>query len=258
MSRTLARRLPLVLGAALALSIASPLSAYVIILKDGSRIVAKEKPSIEGDKLVFVTKIGTVQSVPAAEYDQKRTEDENKLIAGGDALVLNAPGGKTTLQPISGKRPNLSQYIKDHKETNLVLKEQPKGLTRVSTAGPAEKSGGEKTAGESPLDPTTSDTFVRALEASGIKGPRLTAVSHGVRVQAVADSEQQVFAAIGAVARGLKETRAAGRSVDKAEVWLLTTTGLSAGRFDVSPEDADALLNGKVGVAKYFMANVIF
>ena len=69
---------------------------------------------------------------------------------------------------------------------------------------------------------------------------------------------QQVFAAIGAAARGLKESRASGRSVDKVELFLASATGENAGKFKISPEDAEALLNGKVPAAKYFVANVIF
>jgi hypothetical protein len=257
MSR-ISRKLPLLVGAALLLLWVSPLSAYVIILKDGTRLIAKEKPTVQGDRLVFITKIGVSQSLPAKDYDQKATEDANKLISGGDAYVLNTPDGRMAITKMDTRKPTLSEYIKKHNETNLVLKDQ-KAPSAPRSAG--EKAGAEKApaASDAPaLDPMTNDTFLRALESSGIRGPRLSGLPHAVRVQAVADSEQQVFAALGAIARGLKETRAAGRSLDKAEIWLLTSNGQSAGRFDMSPDDADALLNGKIGAAKYFVANVIF
>ena len=255
--------LPRVLSAALVLLLAAPAAAYVIILKDGTRLVAKEKPTVEGDRLIFVTKIGVTQSVPAKDYDQKATVEANKLIAGGDALVLNSPDGAGAMTSVDTKRPTLSEYIKRNNETNLLLKDQtqaPGVKTSASSRPSAEKPAGERApaGGETTLDPGTNDAFLRALESSGIRGPRLSGVAHGVRVQAVTDTEQQVFAALGAVARGLKESRAAGKPLDKAEVWLLTSNGQSAGRFEMGADEADALLNGKIGAAKYFVANVIF
>src|SRR5258706_3474720 len=207
MSR-IARRLPSLIGAALLLLSVSPLSAYVIILKDGTRIIAKEKPTIQGERLVFITKIGVSQSLPAKDYDQKGTEEANKLISGGDAYVLNGPNGQAAITKMDTRKPTLSEYIKRHNETNLVLKDQKEPRGAKPAAG--EKAGPEKApaADGAALDPMTNDTFLRALESSGIRGPRLSALPHAVRVQAVADSEQQVFAALGAIARRLKETRA--------------------------------------------------
>jgi hypothetical protein len=108
------------------------------------------------------------------------------------------------------------------------------------------------------LDPLLNDTFARALETSGIRGARFSAAPGGVKVVAVTDSEQQVFAALGAVARGLKESRAGGRNVTKVEVVLATASGEPAGRFEMTPDDAESLLNGKTSSPKYFVANVQF
>jgi hypothetical protein len=248
-----------ILGAALGLVLAAPAFGYVIFLKDGTRLVAAEKPTVQGDRLVFTTNIGTVQSVPAADFDVKKTEDANKLSAG-DAYVLDTPEGKIQLEN-AGKKPTLSDYIKKNKATNLVMKEEKSGERDARPETPAERKA-EKAlaAGDTAqaVDPVTNDTFLRALEASGIRGPHLIPINKGVRVQAITDTEQQVFAALGGVARGMKESRAAGRQMEKAEVWLVTTSGQSAGHFEMSADDADALLNGKVGAAKYFVANVIF
>jgi hypothetical protein len=108
------------------------------------------------------------------------------------------------------------------------------------------------------LDPVISDAFTRALDGSNVKGVKLLTLPSAVRVQAVTDSEQQVFLALVAAARGLKESRAAGKPLEKVEVVLATGTGESAARFDISPDDADALLNGRITPAKYFVSRVIF
>src|SRR5215510_11168279 len=89
-----ARTLPRLLVAAAGLLLASPLFAYVIVLKDGSKIIAKEKPTVQGDRLVFVTRIGTAQSLPVADLDKKATDATNKLVGNGDAIVVDTPDGK--------------------------------------------------------------------------------------------------------------------------------------------------------------------
>jgi hypothetical protein len=108
------------------------------------------------------------------------------------------------------------------------------------------------------LDPVVNDAFMRALDGSNVRGVKLVTIPSALRVQAVTDNEQQVFLALMASARGLKESRAAGKLLEKAEVVLATANGEAAARFDVSPDDADALLNGRVSPAKYFVARVIF
>ncbi len=67
-----------------------------------------------------------------------------------------------------------------------------------------------------------------------------------------------MFLALVACARGLKESRAAGKPLDKAEVVFTTSTGESAARFDLSPNDADNLLTGRVTPSRYFVTSVIF
>src|SRR5689334_24370846 len=87
MSRTAKRALPLLAGAALALLVALPAAAYTIFLKDGTRLTAKEKPAVQGDKLIFTTNIGVVQSVLVSDVDFKKTDAANKSNTG-DAYVL--------------------------------------------------------------------------------------------------------------------------------------------------------------------------
>jgi hypothetical protein len=259
--------LPVLLGAALALLFASDLSAYVIYLKDGTRLTSKEKPTVQGDRLLFVTKIGVMQSVPVADFDRKKTEEMNRLSsASGDAYVLTTPRGDVPIE--ADQKESLSEFIRKNNSSNLVLKEEkPSGIhtqSEAAAAAAAPAAAPEKNIMEKGLPPGpslesgVSDAFVRALESSGLKNPRLVSIPHGVRIQAVTDNEQQVFAALGATARGLKEARAAGKAIDRAEIWLVTSNSQSAGHFEMSPEDADALLNGKIGAAKYFVGNVIF
>jgi hypothetical protein len=249
-----------VLIVALALLASAPAYAYVIIMTDGTRLVAKEKPTIQGDRVIFLTSLGTAQSIPLAEFDQKKTDEVNRL-GTGDAYVL--PDGPDDGRTVSlSKKASLSEFIKTHKATKITFGAEPTPVPEPAGKRGAREAPQEKLAtGElssQGVDPRFNDAFLRALESSGIRGPRLSPLPHGLKVQALTDNEQQVFAAIGAVARGMKESRAAGRPLDKAELYLGTSAGDPAGHFEMTPDDAEALLNGKVGVAKYYVANVIF
>ena len=65
-----------------------------------------------------------------------------------------------------------------------------------------------------------------------------------------------VFGALVGTARGLKEARRAGRLVEQVELFMATSAGENAGRFLITPEAADSLLNGTVPPARFFVANV--
>ena len=109
------------------------------------------------------------------------------------------------------------------------------------------------------LDPTVQDAFLRAFESAAVRGARITQAGAGtIRVQAVTDGEAVVFAALVGTARGMKEARSAGRPVEKVELFMATSSGENAGKFVMTPEEADSLLNGTTPPAKFFVANVQF
>lgn len=240
---------------AIALFMARSVSAYVIVLKDGRQITAKGKPDIQGTKLVFYTPIGALQTIPVIEFDEKATAAANSE-GTGDAYVLGAQPGKKEPAPL--KRPSLSEYIKVNKKNEIpepVRKTPNTAESAVSEpAGAARPGIAEAVVPAS--DASLDNTFARALETSGIRSPRISAIKNGVRVQAVTENEDQVFGALKAIARGLKEARSSGKPVERAEIFLSTSGGESAGHFEMTPDDAEALLNGKISPAKYFVANV--
>ena len=256
--RRVSPRLPLLCGAlALCLVSLRPAAAdtgYVIYTKDGSRIEAREKPTVVGKMLLFMNKIGAQQSIALREFDKERTEKANQDGLGG-AYVLDTPDQKT-IPPPAGKTPSLSQYIKEHKKNELGVR-GPDRSTEAVPDGPVKS---KAMPAETPmtLDPQTNDVFMRAFDQASLRGARLSPIPSGVRVQAVTETEQQIFWALGAVAKGLKESRAYGRQVDKVDLWMVTSSGDPAGHFTISAEDADALLNNRITPAKYFVANVIF
>jgi hypothetical protein len=265
------RRAPLLPVLAASFLVAGTAAAdYVIYTKDGARIVAREKPTVQGNRLLFRTPLGAPQSIAAAEVDDERTEKANKEGYGGAYLLSDAPERKVIQSP-SEKKPSLSEYIKRNKKIMKSLGEGAQGTPAESEAPQASGQGTapradvagfmSRKAAEgagTPLDLQATGTFMQAFEGVGLRGVRLNSIPRGVRVQVVTDTEQQVFGAIAAAARGLKESRALGRPIEKLEIYFVTSGGENAGRFDMSPDDADEILNGKTTPAKYFVAAVIF
>lgn len=240
---------------------AAAVTGYVIFMKDGTRIEARDKPTVSGKRLLFLNKVGSPQSIPLEDWDREKTEKANKE-GFGNAYVLETHEEKV-IPPPADKTPNLSEYIKNHKKNEMDLDSSAGkaaesardkgGLMRIVPPGKAAPQEPPTT-----LDPQTNDVFARAFEQAGIRGARITPIPSGVRVQSVTDNEQQIFQALAAASRGLKESRAYGRPVTKVDLWLVTSNADSAGHFQILPEDADALLNNRITPAKFFVENVIF
>ncbi len=237
------------------LGFAGSAAAYVIILKSGGRLIARAKPTVQGENYVYQDKLGTWQQVRTTEVDAEKTEKENAL-GLRDAYVLGKTGAEETTQPPpQPQAPSLSDYIRRNRKTDLEAPPIPTPAPHeVGFRAPAEAGAAPPT-----IDPAVNEAFLRAMETAGVRGVRLAPGPGGlIRVQAITDTETAVFAAIGASARGMKEARAAGQKVEKVQLYLATANGSPAGKFELSPDDADALLNGTISAAKYFVANVIF
>jgi hypothetical protein len=231
-----------------AAALALPASAFVIYLKGGDQVTAREKPVAQGKFLVFYTPLGAMQKIPLSEYDEKKTEEMNGK-GTGDAYVLgDSPQDKN---PDGSKKPSLSEYIQVHKKGSIGEDRKPVEVARESRKG----AGLNEPAGNT-LDPQVEALFVHTLETYGVKTPRVSQAPAGVRVQGVAETEDQVFAALKGIAKALAESRSGRQALPKADIYLSTSTGENAGHFEMSIDDADALVGGKRTPASWFMANV--
>jgi len=243
-----------------ALSALPAKASYIIYTKDGHRIEAQERPVVQGRRVVYLTPLGTAQTIALDEWDQERSEKVEREGLGG-AYVLDDPSGRrSSLAAPESKKPSLSDYIKKNGRKLDADRAEPRSglVSEREPRAPSASAGKGVEASPVVLDPVVSDAFMRALDGSNVKGVKLGTLPSALRVQAVTDNEQQVFLALMASARGLKEARAAGKPLERVEVVLATASGETAARFDVSPDDADALLNGRISPPKYFVSRVIF
>ena len=232
---------------------------FVIYTKDGQRILAREKPVVQGNRLIFRTPLGAQQSMALDDYDATRTEKANQEGFGG-AYVLGEPRDTKVIPSPATKKPSLSDYIKTNKKIMKAPAPEDSTTQGGGEAGAgARMATGQKAAeGSGAVDLQLMNSFVQAFEGAGLRGVRLLSIPQGVRLQVITETEQQVFGAISAAARGLKESRALGKPLEKVDMYLATSAGETAGRFEISPEDAEGLVTGRVTPAKFFVSNVIF
>lgn len=246
-----------------ALLAALPAPAYIIILKDGTRIEAAAKPVVSGRNYLFHDKLGAQKMIAVAEVDPAKTDEANKENYR-DAYVLGQPEPmKKEDAATQAKAPSLSEYIRQNRKSEIA----PPPL--ASPQVPAEASSSPRSpatraidtapaAAPTVIDPVVQESFLRAYQSSAVRGVRITQAASGtIRVQAVTDSEMIVFGALVGTARGMKEARTAGRLLDKVELYMSNSAGENAGRFVITPEDAESLLNGTTPPAKFFVANVL-
>jgi len=245
----------LALAGAFLLALEAP--AYLIILKDGTRIEAAAKPVASGRNYLFHDKLGAQKMIAITEVDPAKTEAANKENYR-DAYILGDPEPMKKESDTSAKAPSLSEYIRQNRKSQIEA--PPVSAPAVPGEAPAAPRGAGRNEAAAPstvLDPIVQDSFLRAYQTAAVRGTRLTPLAGGaLRVQAVTDTETIVFGALVGTARGLKESRTAGRLVEKVELYMTTSAGENAGKFVLLPEDAEALLNGTVPPAKFFVANV--
>lgn len=246
-----------------ALLAALPATAYIIILKDGTRIEAAAKPVTSGRNYLFYDKLGAQKMIAVAEVDPAKTEAANKENYR-DAYILGQPEPMKQEAPgTRAKAPSLSEYIKQNRKAEIApppiathaIPSEPVSSPRTAAARPIDTA---PASAPSVLDPVVQESFLRAYQSAAVRGVRITQAATGtIRVQAVTDSETIVFGALVGTARGMKEARTAGRLLDKVELYMTTSAGENAGRFVLTPEDAEALLNGTTPPARFFVANVL-
>ncbi|MFN7989328.1 MAG: hypothetical protein U0529_17770 [Thermoanaerobaculia bacterium] len=245
-----------------------PASAYIIILKDGTRIEAAAKPVASGKNYLFHDKLGAQKMIAVSEVDPAKTDAANKENYR-DAYILGEPEPMKKETDTTAKAPSLSEYIKQSRKADIsappvsapaVPTEAAAAAPRAASSRPAAGSASNPPAGPAPgnvLDPIVQDAFLRAYQSAQVRGARITQGGPGtIRIQAVTDTETVVFGALVGTARGLKEARTSGRLVEKVELYMATSAGENAGKFILTPDDAEALLNGTIPPAKFFVANV--
>jgi hypothetical protein len=229
-------------------------AAYTIVLKDGTRYNAKMKWSIQNGKALVTLESGSTMTINPNEIDVAKTDEVNNLGMGN----VNVLGQEQPAQSNSAKQaPSLGQMVKMRRQQQQAAPPTPAPTTT------AHAPTGMAPAAPSPvadqLDPRLKDTFERAYENVGIFEHKLSGTNRSVRVQLTADSEEKVFNAVSATAFLIARNAGVDNmQIDIVELYLATTTGGSAGRFQINRADADSINNKAISLQDYFIRKVIY
>lgn len=263
--------LPLVLGSWL---FAHPLFAYVVYLKDGSRILAKEKYVVEGNRALITLPSGQTSSLPLSEIDLQRTEEANRqgqgkalVIEGGKTQELQmgqAPPPKPTLQDLirqTGKAlapPPATTRPRDGSEVERPVRPD----TRAERSSPAPRPGPTPKAPESEATLASSPPGVWLLgflTDRKVRGEVTVAGAGRLRVSVPCTTEAEVLRAVVTTAAGLEELQKEfPGQVAQIQLELLDPSGGSAGRFSLTPEKIAELLSGRLDAGGFFVRYVEF
>lgn len=231
---------------ALSLLIAVPsFATYIVVLKDGTRYTAKAKWTVSNGKALVLLENGQSLQLDPSLIDVQKSEQATKLGLGNANVVDLNPESTAQAQRPTG--PTLGQQIKLRR-----VPDQPQTVKPAAAATPAPSSG--------QLDAAVIEKFDRAFENIGIFEKKLTSGGKTqLRAELTVDTEDRVFNAISAASYLMvKNAGIEGARIDMVELFMRTTTGGAAGRFQMSHLDAEALFNKTISQQEYFVRKVIY
>ena len=237
-------------GVILLLAAQQALAVYVVILRNGARVVAKEKYKVQGPNAVFVTKNGTFTSIPLDQLDVEVTDKVNSQ-GLGDAQLLEWVDAKKLL-PTPTPTPPVA------------------ALGRIK-AGVAAKEGAAARPTPTPgvmfrearyRDSKVDLAFQQGLESYHLY---LYRTSEGTKpaylfIEIQVNGQPETIKALQAVTATyqLLVQKAPDRLPERVELQMLNEAGKEAGVFRLSADDAAELVSGKVTPESFYVQHVIF
>lgn len=228
---------------------AQSFASYIVVLKGGKQYKAKAKWTIVNGKALVQLENGQSITIDPGLIDEAKSEETTRL-GLGDVRIMNLdapqlPGGVAPKQTA----PTLGDQIKLRKPNQ----QAPATSAPVPTAAATPVS-------NSAISTEVIMKFERAYENVGIFEHKLTSSgAHAIRAELTADSEDKVFNAISATSFLLvRNAGVTGAQVDMVELFMKTTNGGSAGRFQMTRDDATALDTKSISQQEYFVRKVIY
>jgi hypothetical protein len=239
-------------------------SGYIVVLKDGKTIAAKQKYKIEKGRAIITLPNGIQTFVPADQIDVRKSDEVNR--AGyGTAVVL--PGDPQELNTGAAKPPQ-EKTLKDliasretaPREAPVNRRDKPEASSKLL----------KTKAGFNDLATLPRRTFAHAevtaelqqfFRGQGIEDVQIYQGTQGDRplLEVTANSEGSVFKALSTAANALLHVRDLHPNRVAAFELLLTTPARErAGQFLLTPEMATDLASKKVDVTSFFVRNVQF
>lgn len=255
----------------LALLVGSPLAAYTIYLKDGSRIIAREKYTIEGDKAVIVLQSGTRSFIAADQIDVPRTEEANQTTLGSAVVIEGREKRELAqderLQAEPPRERGLGDFIRERHSPEEGQYQLPEPRQPVGGRDDAPRSsrGGWldlTTVRRQPYGTTEiADELDTFLRGQGLQKFEILQGSRPERplLRVTTAYEEDVLTALIHSASALLEVRDRfGDSVEALEVLMLKETEEKGGQFVLTPELAQQLISRRIEPHRFFVQHVQF
>ncbi|HYC90940.1 MAG TPA: hypothetical protein VEO54_17105 [Thermoanaerobaculia bacterium] len=234
---------------ALALLVALPAFAkYIVVLKDGTRYQAKAKWTMVKGKAIVQLENGQSLQLDPSFIDVAASEQLTK-IGMANANVIDLNPAATAAQPRQ-TGPSLGESVK-------LRRNQPQP---APAPAPATTTVAPIVTGPGAISQEVIDKFDRAFENVGIFEKKISPTgAHSLRAQLTVDTEDRVFNAISATSfLMVRNAGVDGARIDMVELFMGTTTGGSAGRFQMTRADAEALDKRTISQQDYFVRKVIY
>ncbi len=252
--------------------LAIPGFAYTVYLKDGSRILAKEKYVVQGDRVLITLPSGQTSSLPLEEIDLARTEEANRQ-GLGTALVIE--GGKAQdLQPgqTPPPKPTLQDLIRQGSKSpappppvtrpqGWPQRELPARPTPQTPNAPAQPSQTQATSKPEPsLVNSPAGAWLLGFLADRKSVGQVSAPRAGqLLVSVPCSQESDVLRALVVTAAGLEELQKQfPGQISRIRLELLDPAGASAGKFNLTRDNVEELLSGRLDAGTFFVRYVEF
>ena len=257
------RRFTILLSILMIAIMAFPAGAYTIYLKDGSRLIAKEKHRLEDGKAIIVLQNGTRTFIEASEIDVTRTEQAN-LGDYGTALVLeDGQLVEAQIKPTEQKEQRLADVASKPESGALTRPQARRQTTPVPVRSRIETGRVDLTT--FPRAPFSemeiSAEATRFLRTLGVESVQMYQGSDSTRafLEITTNSESAVFRSLDAAADTLLHllNRYPDR-IQSLELLLFTSDRDRAGQFHLTREAAVSLADNELDTSDFFIQRVQF
>lgn len=257
---------------------AVPALAYTVYLKDGQQIIAKSEYQVRDGKAYITLVNGTQTQIDLDEIDIEKTRKANAGAAYGSAVILE--DGRTEEVPAPPRKEKQEETLSDlirkgeAGPANAPANAPGSAPTGRSASPRAEAPGGsQRTATPAgyvdllalPRRPADNEALAQTLESAFREGQmQQVKVYQGTQpdrplVEVTTDSESAVLRALAVGASVLHRMRERyPEDLAGLELLMVTPDRRRGGQFQLTPQQAAALLQREIDPGTFFLENVQF
>ncbi len=239
-------------------------SGYIVYLKDGHTIAAKEKYRVDRDKAIITLLNGTQSFIPLSQIDVVKTDQANRD-GYGSAVVLPGAPQDVTPTPKAAKDRTLADLIKSREAAPRELPTSRRDKNAPMPGRLMKTRAGFNDLSTLPQKPypqaEVSTELQQAFHSQGFEEVEIYEGTQGDRplLAITTNSEGSVFKALSTAANALLRVRDLyPNKVGALELLMTMPSRERAGQFVLTPDQASELAARKTDLSAFFLRNVQF